>query len=84
MQIIISLNHDDMANWKRLHNANDVVGLNILLRENYPTGQNVSHYVGIVDKCADDHYIIMTSYGKVEFYPDDYTYHYIRIDEIMF
>lgn len=73
-----------MANWKRLHNADEVVGLNILLRENYPMGQNVSHYAGIVDKCVDDHYVIMTSNGKIEFYPDEYTYHYIRIDEIMF
>ncbi len=83
-QIIISLNPDVMANWKRLHNADDVVGLNILLRENYPMGENVSHYAGIVDKCAGENYVIQTANGKVEIYPDDYTYHFIRIDEIMF
>lgn len=73
-----------MANWKKLSNADDVVGLNILLRENYPTGKNVSYYAGIVNKCADEKYMIMTVNGKIEIYPDDYTYHFIRIDEITF
>lgn len=73
-----------MANWKRLYNADDVVGLNILLRENYPIVKNITHYAGQMDKCADGKYVILTANGKVEIYPDDYTYHYIRIDEIMF
>lgn len=73
-----------MANWKRLYNAHEIIGQNILLRENYPMGQNVSYYAGFVDKCADDHCVIMTANGKIEFYPHDYIYHFILIDEIKF
>lgn len=73
-----------MANWKRLQNADEVVGLNILLRETYPMCEKVSYYAGTVNKCVYDHYVIISSNGKVELYTDEYTYHYIRIDEIMF
>lgn len=73
-----------MANWKNLCNLEDVVGKNILLREQYSMSQNVSHYAGIVDRSSDDQFQILTSYGKITLYPDDYIYHFILIDEIKF
>ncbi len=73
-----------MANWKRLLSFEEVVGINIILRENYPMVDNISYYAGIIVYNGDDHYYIQTVNGKFELYPDDYTYYFIRIDEIKF
>lgn len=71
-----------MANWKRVNDLDDLYNETVLLRETYPIHGNVSYYAGKVDKTGYG-YCIYCSNGKVML-SEEYAYHYILIDEILF
>lgn len=73
-----------MANWRRLQGVEDILGRDILIREDYSVGDNVNYYTGMLEVDADGDVYIRSSSGKTKLLLKDYNYHYLMIDEILF
>lgn len=73
-----------MANWKRVHNFEDIVDELVLLREDFTFSSHTSYYAGVIRKDTNNGYYIQTSESKVGILHEEETYHYIPINEILF
>lgn len=73
-----------MANWKRLQDVDEVLGLPILLRESYKQTDNVNYVAGTLERTVYDTLVLKAADVRMEIYPGRYDYHYICIDEIKF
>lgn len=73
-----------MANWKRVHDFNDILEELVLLREDFPFSSHISHYAGTIHQDANDGYYIQTSESRVNLFHEKDIYHYIPINEILF
>ena len=73
-----------MANWRRLQDTEEILGRDILIREDYPVGDNVNLYTGQLEVDADSDVYIRSSGGKIKLLLKEYNYHYFMVDEILF
>lgn len=71
-------------NWRTLKNPNDVVGVQILLREEYAASNNITYIAGIVYEDGYDGFYIKDHNGTKTELSDDYRYYYILVKEILF
>lgn len=71
-------------NWKTLFNLADVIGEVILLRESQPYSTNVTLVAGTIKEDGNGGYSIRDYDGKSLSLREDYTYHYIKVKEILF
>lgn len=71
-------------NWRTLKNPNEIVGMQILLREEYISSDNVTYIAGTVYKDGYDGYCIKDHNGTKTELSDKYRYYYILVKEILF
>lgn len=71
-------------NWKTLYNPADVIGEVILLRESQSYTSNTTLVAGTIAAYGDNGFAIRDYDGKILPLRDDYSYHYIKVKEILF
>lgn len=71
-------------NWKTLYNPAEVMGEPILLRESHSFSQNITLVVGTIGMDCNGGYFIRDYDGKTFSLHEDYTYHFIKVNEILF